>query len=181
MLEHWQAVKVLSLTWKFSVAAPTGKLCLAGLLLIIFSCWGHMRPEEPGSEQAPASLDCNGKKEWRGPLVPCLPRRNQLSFHLALWIWGKCLVYILSLASSCHLVIPPGDGRLFFTTSLWEGERQEWPIPVVLPLTDVYGMTLSFHTCVAFLPAHTVHLLDRLHLAVYVGFTAYAKSKAGSE
>ena len=48
-------------------------------------------------------------------------------------------------------------------------------IPVLLPLNAVlYGVTLSFHMCVVFLLAHMVHLLDRLHLAVYVGFAVYA-------
>lgn len=34
----WQTVKALSLTQNFSATAPTGKLCLARLLLIVFSC-----------------------------------------------------------------------------------------------------------------------------------------------
>lgn len=56
-----------------------------------------MRPEEAGSERASASLDCNGKKkEWRGPLVPCLHRRNQLSFHGDLVALGE--------KSSLHLL-----------------------------------------------------------------------------
>lgn len=87
--------------------------------------------------------------------------------YLPLAVWLSLLA--TGVCSLPHLLIPRED------------EGQEWPIPVVLPLNDVYGMTLSFHIRVVFLPAHTVHLLGRLHLAVYVRFTAYAKSKVGSE
>lgn len=153
--------------------------------------WQALSSEAP-SHQLPLLRSLQATRSWlrtgfclawpqwekgrRGSQVPFLGMRNQLLLPLAPCGFGGKFVQIPSV-SPHHVVIPPGHRHLLLATSLPALEREKcrngqclccsflmlffrvWPYPFV---------------CVAFLRVQMVHLLDRKHLATYLGFTAYA-------